>query len=165
MAFRVVPIADEHIAGFRAALDGVARERRFLIFLEAPPLEEVRAFVRHNIRKGNPAFVALAADEVIGWCDVVPLDRSTRAHTGTLGLGVTAAHRGRGVGTALLRETLQAARARGLTRIELGVRAGNARVVQLYERFGFVREGVDRNAIRQDGVYEDLIRMAVLFDG
>jgi RimJ/RimL family protein N-acetyltransferase len=164
MAFRVVPIAEEHIPGFRAALDGVARERRFLIFLEAPPLEEVRAFVRHNIRKRHPAFVALAADEVIGWCDVVPLERSTRAHTGTLGLAVTAPHRGRGVGTALLRETLEAARVRGLTRIELGVRAGNARVVPLYERFGFVREGVDRNAIRQDGEYEDLIRMAVLFD-
>src|SRR6185503_20916296 len=101
MASRVVPIAEEHIASFRAALDDVARERRFLIFLEAPPLEEVRAFVRHNIRKRNPAFVALAADEVIGWCDVVPLDRSTRAHTGTLGLAVTAPHRGRGVGTAL----------------------------------------------------------------
>ena len=164
MTFRVVAIAEEHIASFRAALDGVARERRFLIFLEAPSLEEVRAFVRHNIRKRNPAFVALAADEVIGWCDVVPLDRSTRAHTGTLGLAVTAPHRGRGVGTALLRETLEAARARGLTRIELGVRGGNARVVALYERFGFVREGVDRNAIRQDGEYEDLIRMAVLFD-
>jgi RimJ/RimL family protein N-acetyltransferase len=164
MDFRVVPIAEEHIAGFRAALDDVARERRYLIFLEAPSLEEVRAFVRHNIRKRHPAFVALAADEVIGWCDVLPLDRPTRAHTGTLGLAVTAAHRGRGVGTALLRETLEAARARGLTRIELGVRAANARVVPLYERFGFVREGVDRNAIRQDGEYEDLIRMAVLFD-
>ena len=164
MAFRVVPIAEEHIAGFRAALDGVARERRFLIFLEAPPLQEVASFVRHNIRKGNPAFVALDADVVIGWCDVLPLDRPTRAHTGTLGLAVTAAHRGRGVGTALLHQTLDAARARGLTRIELGVRAGNARVVPLYERFGFVREGVDRNAILQDGAYEDLIRMALLFD-
>jgi len=164
MASRVVPIAEEHIPGFRAALDEVARERRFLIFLEAPPLEEVRAFVRHNLRKGHPAFVALAGDEVIGWCDVLPMDRPTRAHTGTLGIAVTAAHRGRRVGSALLRAALDAARARGLTRIELGVRAGNTRAVPLYERFGFVREGVDRRAILQDGEYEDLIRMALLFD-
>lgn len=41
MTFRAVPIAEEHIAGFRAALDGVARERRFLIFLEAPPYEDL----------------------------------------------------------------------------------------------------------------------------
>ena len=60
-------MAEEHIAGFRAALDEVARERRFLIFLEAPPLEEVARFVRHNIKKGHAAFAALDADEVIGW--------------------------------------------------------------------------------------------------
>lgn len=29
MAFRVVPIAEEHIEGFWSALDSVARERRY----------------------------------------------------------------------------------------------------------------------------------------
>jgi RimJ/RimL family protein N-acetyltransferase len=37
-------------------------------------------------------------------------------------------------------------------------------VVPLYERFGFVREGVQRNAIRLDGEYEDLICMALLLE-
>ena len=73
--------------------------------------------------------------------------------------------RGRGIGSALLRETLQAARARGLTRVELAVREGNGSAIALYERFGFVREGVQRKAIRVDGAYEDLICMALLFDG
>jgi hypothetical protein len=36
-----MPIAEAHISGFRAALDSVARELRFLAFLEAPPLEGV----------------------------------------------------------------------------------------------------------------------------
>jgi hypothetical protein len=34
--FRVVPIAEEHIDGFRAGLDAVAQERRYLLFLQAP---------------------------------------------------------------------------------------------------------------------------------
>lgn len=72
--------------------------------------------------------------------------------------------RGCGIGTALLREALPGARAFGFTRIELGYRGGNSRVAALYERFGFVREGVQRKAVRVDGVYEDLICMALVHD-
>jgi ribosomal protein S18 acetylase RimI-like enzyme len=162
--FRVVPIAEEHIEGFRAGLDSVARERRYLTFLEAPSLEESRRFVRRNIRKGYPQYVALVEDKVVGWCDALPIDRPTRAHTSVLGIGVLAEFRGRGIGTALIRETLNSARASGFTRIELSVREGNGRVIGLYEKFGFVQEGVQRNAIRLDGEYENLICMALLFD-
>jgi ribosomal protein S18 acetylase RimI-like enzyme len=162
--FHDVPIAEEHIEGFREGLDSVARERRYLTFLEAPSLEESRRFVRRNIREGYPQYVALVGEKVVGWCDALPIDRPTRAHTGVLGIGVLAEFRRRGIGTALIRETLKKARASGLTRIELSVRQGNASVVGLYERFGFVHEGVQRNGIRLDGKYENLICMAMLFD-
>lgn len=164
MTFRVVPIAEEHIEGFRAGVDSVSRERRYLTFLEAPPLEATRKFVRNSIREGYPHYVALEGDDVIGWCDILPIDRPTRAHTGVLGIGVLAPFRGQGVGSALLRQALDQARSSGFTRVELSVRAGNRRVVSLYQRFGFVEEGLQRNAIRLDGQYEHLICMAVLFD-
>jgi ribosomal protein S18 acetylase RimI-like enzyme len=162
--FHVVPIAEEHIEGYRAVLDSVARERRYLTFLQAPPLNELRRFVRRNIRESYSHYVALIGEDVVGWCDALPIDRPTRAHTGVLGIGVLAEFRGRGIGMALIRETLKKARASGLTRIELSVRQGNASVIGLYERFGFVHEGVQRNAIRLDGKYENLICMALLFD-
>jgi RimJ/RimL family protein N-acetyltransferase len=145
--FRVVPIAEEHIEGFRAGLDSVARERLYLLFLEAPPPEEAGKFLRNNVRKGYPQYVALVGERVVGWCDVLPIDRPTRAHNGVLGIAVVAEFRGRGIGTALLRTGLQ-----------------GARVAPLYERFGFVREGVQRKAVCVDGAYEDLICMALLFD-
>ncbi|HZO01916.1 MAG TPA: GNAT family protein, partial [Burkholderiales bacterium] len=97
-------------------------------------------------------------------CDVLPVDlRPLRAHTGMLGIGVLAQWRGRGVGSALLRETLKGARDFGFTRVELVYRAGNPRA-GLHERFGFVREGVQRNAVRLDGTYEDVICMALLME-
>jgi ribosomal protein S18 acetylase RimI-like enzyme len=164
MTFHVVPIAEEHIEGFRAVLDSVSRERRYLAFLEAPSLEESRKFVRRNIREGYPQCVALVEERVVGWCDILPIDRPTRAHGGVLGVGVLAEFRGRGIGTALLRATLEKARAAGLTRIELSVRERNKRVVALYERFGFVLEGLQRNAVRVDGEYENLICMGLLLD-
>lgn len=164
MTFRVVPIAEEHIEGFREVLDRVSRERRYLTFLEAPSLEESKKFVRRNIRESYPQYVALAGEKVVAWCDILPIDRPTRAHTGVLGVGVLAEFRGRGIGTALIREALKKARASGLTRIELNAREGNRRVIGLYERFGFALEGVQRNAVRIDGEYENLICMGLLLD-
>jgi RimJ/RimL family protein N-acetyltransferase len=81
-----------------------------------------------------------------------------------LGIGVLARERGRGIGSALLRATLNGARAFGFTRVELAYRADNSRLGRLYERCGFVREGVQRNAVRLDGTYEDVICMALLME-
>lgn len=165
MDYRIVPIAEEHIESFRAALDVVAKERRYLLFLEAPPLEEVKAFTRRCIEKGYPRHVALVGSRVVGWCDVLPNDRRvTTAHGGVLGIAVVPELRGHGIGSALLESVLKKARAAGLTRIELTVRDDNKRAIALYEKLGFAVEGLQRNAIRVDGKYENLVSMALLFD-
>ncbi len=162
--YRIVPISEEHIDGFRACVDEVARERLYLAMIEAPPPKQVREFVLGNIRSNAPAFVAVADGVVVGWCDVLAKPRAALAHSGVLGMGVRRQYRGRGMGGALMRATLEAARKRSLTRVELSVRADNERAKQLYERMGFVVEGICRNYIRLDGTYHDSYLMAVLFD-
>jgi ribosomal protein S18 acetylase RimI-like enzyme len=133
-----------------------------LAFLEAPSLDESRAFVRRNIKQSYPQCVALIESKVVGWCDVLPIDRPTMAHGGVLGVGVLVEHRGKGIGTALVRAAIDLAKAAGLTRIELTVREHNERAISLYERLGFVREGLKRKAVRIDGVYEDLVCMGLV---
>lgn len=161
--FQVVPIAEEHIAGFHAAVDSVARERLYLAMLEAPPLEQSAEFVQTNIRKRNPQFVALAGGRVVGWCDVFPEKRETMAHGGVLGMGVIDGFRGKGIGIALMRATLAQAKQAGFTRVELTVREDNLRAKALYEKVGFTVEGVKRKAALFDGKYYDLILMSLLF--
>ena len=159
----IVPITQDHIESFHRALDFVARERRYLSFLEAPPLESVRAFVLDNISHGYPQLVAVLAGQVVGWCDVVPKPRPIYAHVGVLGMGLLPEFRGQGLGDRLIRQTLAAARAFGLTRVELSVRENNASAIALYKRVGFGIEGLQRNATRVDGVYENVVLMAILF--
>lgn len=162
----IVPIAESYIAGFRAALDQVARERRYLVFLEAPSLEDCTDFVRNNMATGNPHFVAVAGTEVIGWCDIVRATwRPLFLHTGVLGVGVTKPWRGQGVGTALIRTALEKAWASGFTRVELTVRESNGEAVALYRRLGFLEEGRHANAILLDGLYENTLSMAMLRGG
>jgi ribosomal protein S18 acetylase RimI-like enzyme len=161
----IEPIAEAHIAGFRAALDRVARERRYLALLEAPPLERTAEFVRGNIAGGNPQYVAIGGDAVVGWCDVTPMERAVFAHRGVLGMGVVPEYRGRGVGRALVEATLSAARSKGLARIDLEVRADNAAAIGLYRAVGFKVEGVKRDALRLDDGRFDLVVMALHLDG
>jgi ribosomal protein S18 acetylase RimI-like enzyme len=164
MSIDIAPIREEHIEGFHAALDAVSRERDYLAFLEAPPIEEVRAFLGRNIARGYPQLVALDEGRVVGWCDVLPVDRPVMRHCGVLGMGLLPAYRGRGIGEQLMRRALSAARKFGLSRIELSVRADNTRAARLYAKLGFVVEGRKRRALLIDGVHHDLVVMALLFD-
>ena len=97
MTVEIVPIERRHIAGFRDVVDGVARERRWLAMQEAPPLARIRRIVLDNLREGAPQFVATHDGRLVGWCDVRPKTYSSQRHSGVLGMGVAASHRGRGV--------------------------------------------------------------------
>ena len=59
-------------------------------------------------------------------------------------IAVAGSARRRGIGDALLSRAEERARARGLARIFLEVRAGNGAAVALYEKHGFRRLGVRR---------------------
>jgi ribosomal protein S18 acetylase RimI-like enzyme len=161
-AIEIVPIAQGHIDGFHRALDIVARERRYLAFLEAPPIEATRTFVLDNIKRGHPQFVAVSAGEVVGWCDVAPMSRPTQAHRGVFGVGLLPQFRGQGIGTKLTKKALAAARAFGLHRVELTVREHNTGAIELYKKQGFEFEGVQRDAVLVDGAYENVVCMAVV---
>jgi ribosomal protein S18 acetylase RimI-like enzyme len=157
----ILPIADEHIAGFGRCLDTIARERRYLALLEAPPPDSVATFVRSNIDGGIPQCVALAGEEVIGWCDIVPATREGHRHCGRLGMGVLPAWRGQGIGRRLLERTVAWARESGLERIELDVYASNAPAIALYRSAGFITEGVKRGARKIDDTVDDVIEMVL----
>jgi RimJ/RimL family protein N-acetyltransferase len=160
----IVPITQDHTEGFRRALDFVARERRYLAFLEAPPFESARAFVLNNIEHGYPQFVALSAGKVIGWCDVLPRSRPVHAHIGVLGVALLPEFRRQALGGRLMRQTLDAARAFGLHRVELTVREDNKSAIALYKKIGFEIEGLLRDAIRVDDAYENVVLMGLLID-
>lgn len=151
----IAPLRDEHFSQLREVLDAVARESRYLAFLQAPPMEEAFAFYRSILERDCLAVVAVANGRVVGWCDVLPTRGESRAHVGIIGLGLMPEYRGRGIGAALMTAALERAWAKGFTRIELTVRTDNVRAKRLYERLGFNVEGTLRHAFRVNGEYFD----------
>ncbi|MDQ6830046.1 MAG: GNAT family N-acetyltransferase [Gemmatimonadota bacterium] len=162
---RIIPTAERYVEGFHRAVDVVARERAYLALIEAPPLENSRAFVEGMLAgAGVQMLVVDAEDTVVGFCDVVRDTRAGFTHRGTLGMGLLPHARGRGLGKRLMAETIAAARAAGIERIELEVFASNVRARALYDSLGFVTEGLKRRSRKLDGVYDDDIFMALVFE-
>jgi ribosomal protein S18 acetylase RimI-like enzyme len=161
-ARRIVPISKEHLAGFHAALDSVAREGCYLAMLQAPPFASTRRFVLDSLKGGAIHVVALVGDDVVGWCDLRPKATLALRHSAVLGMGVVREHRGQGLGSSMLATALEMGEAREFRRVELVVRADNETAIALYRRFGFVEEGRCRQYLHLDGVSHDALLMARL---
>jgi RimJ/RimL family protein N-acetyltransferase len=105
--------------------------------------------------------VALDADRLVGWLDIVRGPFEGLTHYGRLGMGLATDVRGRGLGTALLQRALDEGFGT-FERIELEVFASNARAVALYRRLGFVEEGRRRGARKLDDVPDDILMYGLL---
>jgi len=161
MTYPVVPIELRHIESFGSCVDEVARERRYLAIVEGFPSEQTAQWVAVNRTLGNPMYVALDGERVIGWCEIRREALPGRAHSAALGIGVRKAYRGAGLGRRLIESAIADAWRKGLERIELWVRAPNVKAIHLYEKAGFVLEGRRRDAVRLDGASEDELLMAL----
>jgi ribosomal protein S18 acetylase RimI-like enzyme len=164
MSVAIVPIAESHAEGFRACLDAVAREKKYLAQVEALPLERIQGFVRESVATDVAQFVAIDGLLVVGWCDIFPAWAHAVQHCGSVGMGLLPAYRGRGLGQQLLAACLAKARSKGITRVELEARSDNERAIRLYERMGFKREALKRFGMRFDGVYYDSVQMSCIFE-
>jgi RimJ/RimL family protein N-acetyltransferase len=164
MSIRIAPMALAYAESFHQCLDEVAREKRYLAQVQAPPLERVRDFVRQSLESDAAQFVALDGERVVGWADIFAAWPQATSHRGNLGIGVLPAYRGQGIGRQLLDACIGKAWSKGMTRVDLETRADNERAIVLYEKLGFRREGIVRNGMRFDGVYYDCVLMGLLKD-
>ena len=97
----------------------------------------------------------------IGNCALVPHPTSKKAGFGII-IGDKTAW-GKGYGTAALRAVLRIGFAEmDLHRIHLTVFPENCRGLRCYERCGFRREGMERQAYFKDDKWHDLVTMAIL---
>ena len=123
----------------------------------------IRVLQRHP---DGALFVAeLESGELVGRLSLMRDSHPSSAHVADLGLMVAAAYRRQGVGSALMAAAEEWAHAAGVTKLELHVFPHNEPAIALYERLGYVREGLRLgHYARGDGGYSDVILMAKQLD-
>ena len=117
------------------------------------PPEEADRFFRSQTRTA----MALDGGERVGLYVLHPNNIGRCSHIANASYGVKAGLRGRGIGRALVLDSLESARALGFRGLQFNaVVAENAAAIALYEQLGFVRLGTVPGGYRRaDGRYVD----------
>ena len=107
-----------------------------------------------------PVFGAFRNSEMVGMAGFMRRDGAKDAHKGFLwGMYVRAGSRSAGVGRRLAEAVIDFARER-VEILQLAVVSDNESARRLYASLGFVEYGIERNALKQDGRYNDEVLMA-----
>ena len=125
------------------------------------PIGDERRYLRAARRHADAAvFVAEDGDEIVGRLSVQRDSHPASTHVADLGLMVSASHRRRGIGRALLERCAAWAGEAGVSKLELHVFPWNQPALALYESFGFVREGYRKGQYQRNGEEVDAVLMA-----
>ena len=111
----------------------------------------------------NLFLVAEVNDKIVAFsrCEGNPLKRF--AHKVEFGVCVLKDYWGYGIGTNFLKESIAWADSNGIKKITLNVLEINNKAIKLYEKFGFMKEGILKNdKILSDGQYYNTVVMGRL---
>jgi ribosomal protein S18 acetylase RimI-like enzyme len=129
----------------------------------APPPDPGGDFFGDGVRPAD-VLVAESDGEVVGYVRLAPrydrLPAGRHVHQ-IRGLAVSPHSQGNGIGRQLVLEAAEVARRRGARRLTLNVLATNHVAQRLYERCGFVVEGVHRDEFYLCGRYVDDLALAL----
>ena len=163
IVIRPATMAD--LESFTDAVNSVYREKWYLATLDGYSLEQSRVFLQRFVDNSWPRVVAVSNGQVVGWCDITPDIKVGYTHIGRLGMGVRHSHRYRGIGQRLLETCVLLTRNLGLEKVELDAFADNTAAIRLYERHGFILEGIKTQTRKLEGKYQDIQLMARFLSG
>lgn len=97
----------------------------------------------------------LENDKVVGYLSIEAYKNNRRCHVATVGIGILESHYSRGIANQLAIESMKHAKTNDLRRIEAHIARSNYKSIALAKKFGFVIEGIKKNAIKINDAYED----------
>lgn len=153
-----------------ALLDQIGHESSFTSLDEngiAMSESEMQRFINKQAQSDNQiTLLAYLNEELAGVINITADQRPRVRHVGDVFLGIKKAYWGNGLGSILMEEAIEWAQSSGsIRRLQLTVQKRNTAAVHLYEKMGFIIEGLqERGAYIEGGEFLDVYLMGQLID-
>jgi len=121
--------------------------------------DRLKAFESSSI---EAMFVAENDGTILGFAVGIGGSVHRNRHSAYIVIGVLRDYWNKGIGRELMKSLEAWAKAKNLHRLELTVMVHNTQAVALYEKCGFEREGIKRDALLIEGKYVSEIYMSKL---
>ncbi|MFC0558161.1 GNAT family N-acetyltransferase [Halalkalibacter alkalisediminis] len=131
----------------------------------ARTVEEEQAFIIEMTSKDNMYTVVEVNGLVKGIARVIRGELTMKRHTGLFRTWLHEDTQGKGIGKQIMDYTLTWCRLHQLHKLCLTVFDSNKIAKSLYEKYGFVTEGVQKDQVYINDVYHDEVFMAYFFKG
>jgi len=125
-------------------------------------MDQINSLIKKSVEGINLLLVVENNKEIVGFLSAERGVPNRIRHTAYIVVGIRKAFQGKGIGSNFFKELDLWARQNGIKRLELTVMCPNTVAKHLYEKNGFVIEGIRKNAMYVDGEYIDEFYMAKL---
>ena len=153
-----------------ALLDQIGQESNFTSLDEngiSMAESEMQIFIDKQAQSENQiTLLAFLNDELAGIINVTADQRPRVRHIGDIFLGIKKTFWGSGLGSILMEEAIEWAKTSGvIRRLQLTVQKRNLAAIHLYEKMGFITEGLqERGACIERGEFLSVYLMGKLID-
>lgn len=160
------PITPAHIAPFWTFLNLLDSQTDCMMYepnerTARTTLSQLQDSLQNSVIDGDDCIqIALEGEKIVGYIHAERGKFNRTRHTAYIVTGVLQSHRAKGIGTALFSRIDQWARENRITRLELTVECRNEPAKHLYEKSGFVVEGIRKSSMYVNGNYIDEYYMA-----
>jgi len=129
-------------------------------------VEQEEAYIENVLKENNAlALIAIFDEKIVGNLNFSGGPRQRTAHVGEFGVSVLKEYWGSGIGESLILYLIGWSKNLSIIRkINLRTRTDNTRAIKLYEKLGFLEEGIIKRDFLINGVFYDSLAMGLLID-
>lgn len=156
----------EQMAEFKRYISG---ESDFLSYgeneIEISAETEQHLIQSVNVSNNSALLLALCDGEIAGFVIFHGGIRVRKQHAGEMGIAVRKKYWGLGIGNFLMKAIIGWAKdVKTIRKINLLTRADNKNAIRLYEKYGFVKEGIVSRDMYIHGIFYDAAAMGLIID-
>ncbi|TYP76251.1 GNAT family N-acetyltransferase [Aquimarina intermedia] len=117
---------------------------------------EAELILRYQKQANSLLLLTYSDDQLVGNIDITGNQRQKLQHTAVVGMGVHTAHHNKGIGAALLQQTIHWAKTNSILKILwLEVYSSNCSGIALYTKLGFTKCGTIPKFFNESSGYVD----------